>query len=574
MKTLLTGLTFAAAALLAATTAHAGRNLEVLVRDQNEEALANASVCLGDADGPVDSIAAVRTDALGVALFEDVAVNGQSLRVNVTAPGLQGGRVGLQMMNNHSGTLEPPQMVTVDLPGEGATCNAPGDDPEPTPTPDPDPQPTPMPGGGGGSSSSTNPTPRTTIRFRTVDYDGNPMPNVLVCAGTGPGEEGGLFGRANTDANGVGSIPNVPAGGDGYRRVTLTAVRNCHGVVDPVVFQEPPPVPATITYDPWPCGVGAEYARPDQTGEVIIVVGAADKASANATGEVMDTLCPSFPGDPTPTRWELVAADELAEGATSTVSARVSRGSVGWLTSSLYDFEWEVSDSNVLEIVGSARAGDRITIRGKGPGTATITARLARPDGQLASSPSGSTSIEVTLPGGLDRARSIEAFEEVQGVFTHQRCVNCHVEGDTPKQGQNRALHETDRRDQRPDRNTNCTNCHDPDPAYTNYDAPYAANATWGMPPPSMAFEDSEIVGGLKLTKDICNDIKQTYRDRGECNTEQECALRVADHIDHDGLVIWSFMPGGDRSPASMGGHGAFAAKILEWAQLGGFCPE
>ena len=44
--------------------------------------------------------------------------------------------------------------------------------------------------------------------------------------------------------------------------------------------------------------------------------------------------------------------------------------------------------------------------------------------------------------------------------------------------------------------------------------------------------------------------------------------------IEDDGLVIWAFMPGGDRSPASMDGHAHFSSKIREWADQGGFCPE
>lgn len=555
------GLGLAVMMILMATAAHAGRNLEVIVRHESGNAIAGASVCLGWRQGPVDAVGAARTDTMGVARFENVPVNGALLTVNVTAPGYEGEGAtrGLRMMGNLEGTLEPPQAQGVELPGNGAECDVPGDEPEPEPEPDP------MTGGGG---RTTTPTPTKTFHFRTVDYGGDPVPGATVCAGPGPGETGSLYGRAITDGSGHGSISGIPSGGRGYRRVVLLALKGCQNL-------SPRQVDGDTVY---PCGVGAEFAQPDLASRgrpFLIVVGAADQESADDTAGVANFLCPPVPaGDPTPTRWNIRAQSEIEEDTTANVEARILRGELAWLMGWLYDFEWEVSNPSVLEIVGPARSGRRITVRGKRPGTATLTARLARPDGRLASATQGSTTITVTAAGGIDRERSVAAFEDVQGVFAHPRCTNCHVGGRNPKQGDDRSPHSPDRRNQRPSRGDDCTRCHAARPASTGYDAPHAPGATWAMPPTSMSFEDPAVVGQLKLARDLCNDIKQTYRDRNLCHTDQECALRVADHIDHDGLVIWSFMPGGSRSPASMHGHAHFSGKIREWAERGGFCPE
>lgn len=552
----------AIAALLAPTVARAARHLDIEVSSAGSK-LAGAHVCLSiDGDENVQAIGYARTNMDGIARFENVPDGGRTYRMNVTHAGLDGETKTFRMMNNYDRDPEPPQTERVTLPGRGATCV----DEEPEPPMDP-----PPPGGGGGGVRKTTPTATKTIVVQVRDYLDRPVVGATVCAGTGPGRgaDSAIFGKAQTDSSGKVRFGDVSAGGDGYRRVTISAIHVC-----------PPGAPAQGRLPDgtpvWNCGVGAEYAVIDDPSDVTLSLGAASHQSALDTRVVdVDDICGQTVSDPHPRTWSVFHDTRVVPGGSAAMSVRFDqfRG-----TAWLYDYEWEVSDPRVLEIVGARRGSRRATIRGKSNGSARVTAHLIRTDGTIVTS--GSAQVQVAPPappaGQGDAARAIRAFEAVEDVFHSRRCTNCHTDRPNPRQGDNGAVHAPDRRNVRPDISTDCTACHSSMPTRQGYNAPHAESfgtQPWRMAPPAMTFEDRSRMDDLRPIPDICAAIKQTFLDRGQCTDDATCAAAVADHIDHDGLVKWSFSPGGTLTPAHSNGHGHFSQKMREWATAGGACP-
>lgn len=563
MRTRALILATALALLVLPTLARAARHLDIEVASGGNK-LVGAHVCLSiDGDENVRSAGYARTDMNGIARFEDVPDGGRTYRMNVTHAGIDGETKTFRMMNNWDRDPEPAQIERVTLPGRGATCAE--EEPEPPPM-DP-----PPPTGPGGGARKTEPTTTKTIVVQVRDYLGRPVVGATVCAGTGPGRgaDSAIFGKGPTDSNGEIQFGDVPAGGSGYRRVTISAIHVCPPGA-PAQGQLPDGTPV------WSCGVGAEYAVIDDPNDVVLSLGAASHQSALDT-RVVDVadICGQTVSDTHPSTWRVLHDTSVVPGGSATMSVRFDqfRG-----TAWLYDYEWEVSDPRILEIVGSKRGSRRATIRGRQNGNARVTAHLIRTDGTIVTS--GSAVVQVAPPpppaGQWNAARAIRAFEAVEDVFHSRRCTNCHTDRPNPRQGNNGAVHAPDRRNVRPDISTDCTACHSSMPTRQGYTAPHAeafGPQAWRMAPPAMAFEDRSRVDDLRPIGDICAAIKQTFLGRGQCTDDATCATAVADHVDHDGLVMWSFSPGGALTPAHSNGHGHFSQKMREWANAGGACP-
>jgi hypothetical protein len=229
----------------------------------------------------------------------------------------------------------------------------------------------------------------------------------------------------------------------------------------------------------------------------------------------------------------------------------------------------------VLELTEPNPNDKSATVRGRQLGTSSLTVQLLdQVSGQPRSSASGGTStvtvVQAQPPGPTPTPApggAAATFLQVADVFHHPRCVNCHVEGNTPKQSDSRELHRPDGRGIPPQRNDNCTRCHSSSPTTPGYDAPVApvvgTAQPWSMPPASMAFEDSSRMGGLRLPGDICRMIKQNAGS----------AQAVVDHLTSDDLVLWAFAPDNDLMPAHPQGHASFLQTMQQWAQQGGDCP-
>jgi hypothetical protein len=158
---------------------------------------------------------------------------------------------------------------------------------------------------------------------------------------------------------------------------------------------------------------------------------------------------------------------------------------------------------------------------------------------------------------GDERAAAL--FDEASRVLLHPRCVNCHVEGESPSQGMQLTLHDPPVVRGADDRGVigmECAGCHQD----RNLELSRVPGAPdWRLPPRAMAW-----VG--RTPDALCEQLKDIERNGGRTLAE------VVDHVGHDAFVGWGWAPGADRVPAP-GSQAEFAAILGAWVENGGACP-
>ncbi len=147
-------------------------------------------------------------------------------------------------------------------------------------------------------------------------------------------------------------------------------------------------------------------------------------------------------------------------------------------------------------------------------------------------------------------------------VLRHPRCMNCHSQGDYPRQGDDGHPHTMNIR-----RGpvgfgvtaVKCSTCHQDhnlDGAHLPPGAP-----GWRLPPPSMPM----IWQGLTDAQ-ICESIKDPKQNRGR-NLDQ-----LVEHLTADKLVMWGWNPGEGRTPVPIP-HDEFSTMVKQWQAAGAPCP-
>ena len=165
-------------------------------------------------------------------------------------------------------------------------------------------------------------------------------------------------------------------------------------------------------------------------------------------------------------------------------------------------------------------------------------------------------------PLSSEQERSMAAFREVVTVLQYPRCMNCHVVGDRPRQGDDRHLHLQNVM-RGPDGKglpgLRCSNCHQDSNNESAGGPPGAAD--WQMPPSNqpMAWE------GLSVG-DLCRSITDPSRNGNR---------KVADLIPHmkTSLVVWGWSPGPERTLPPLS-YEQFTAKVQEWIDTGAVCEK
>lgn len=165
------------------------------------------------------------------------------------------------------------------------------------------------------------------------------------------------------------------------------------------------------------------------------------------------------------------------------------------------------------------------------------------------------------------QAEGLAAWDKAFDVFSHPRCVNCHVPDDNkprwsgPSYGAKGPYHGmgivADASRKRA-AGLPCTSCH------TTQNLPFPGGAP-GAPGWSLAPVD--MVWWEKSSADICMQIKDPERNGGRSVED------VADHIGHDPLVQWGWSPGPGREPAPYSAKEAMA-YLLAWQNAGAPCPS
>lgn len=157
--------------------------------------------------------------------------------------------------------------------------------------------------------------------------------------------------------------------------------------------------------------------------------------------------------------------------------------------------------------------------------------------------------------------RSRALFVEAGRVIQSPRCVNCHPSGDRPLQGQGvqRRLHipnVTRGGDGKGVPALRCSSCHQ---AQNNVASGVPGHAMWHIAPREMAWQDLSLA-------EICEQLKDPKR-----NGNRTLA-QIHEHMAHDTLVGWAWMPGAQREPAP-GTQAQFGALVDAWIKTGAFCP-
>lgn len=147
-------------------------------------------------------------------------------------------------------------------------------------------------------------------------------------------------------------------------------------------------------------------------------------------------------------------------------------------------------------------------------------------------------------------------------VLRHARCMNCHSQGDYPRQGDDGHPHSMNVR-----RGTDghgvtaekCSTCHQDHNLAGSHLPPGAPN--WSLPPASMPM----IWQGLTDAQ-LCRSIKDPKQNKNR-NLNQ-----LVEHLTEDKLVLWGWSPGEGRNPIPMP-RDEFAAKVKQWQAAGAPCP-
>lgn len=158
--------------------------------------------------------------------------------------------------------------------------------------------------------------------------------------------------------------------------------------------------------------------------------------------------------------------------------------------------------------------------------------------------------------------RSLRAFREVASVLTSPRCLNCHVPGDGPLQGDDDHAHLMNVKrgaDGKGSAALRCFACHQSENAAVLHGPPGAAD--WQLPPPQtpMAWK------GLSMGE-LC----RTLRDPAK-NGNRSLQDLIA-HMDTS-LVRWAWNPGPGRTLPPLS-HDEFVSHLKEWIGTGAACPN
>jgi hypothetical protein len=175
----------------------------------------------------------------------------------------------------------------------------------------------------------------------------------------------------------------------------------------------------------------------------------------------------------------------------------------------------------------------------------TLAAEPARDSNAVASNDDGAT------------------FIAFVSVLRNPRCMNCHSQGDYPRQGDDGHPHTMNVRRGPVGFGVTaekCSTCHQ-DHNLAGAHLPPGAPG-WRLPPPGTPM----IWQGLSAAQ-ICQSMKDPKQNRGRSIDQ------LVEHLTQDKLVMWGWNPGEGRTPVPMP-HDEFSAKVKQWQAAGAPCPS
>jgi len=163
------------------------------------------------------------------------------------------------------------------------------------------------------------------------------------------------------------------------------------------------------------------------------------------------------------------------------------------------------------------------------------------------------------------KASAAAAFGTIYKVLQSPRCVNCHIKGDSPLQGDAGTPH-TQNVVRGPEGKgvpgLACTDCHGAANVPASYGPAMPPGAPgWHLPPPEM-----KMVFQLVSKRDLCASLKDPKRNGGRT------LEAIASHLESDPLVLWGWSPGEGRGPVPIA-HDELVNAVKAWIGGGAPCP-
>jgi hypothetical protein len=180
----------------------------------------------------------------------------------------------------------------------------------------------------------------------------------------------------------------------------------------------------------------------------------------------------------------------------------------------------------------------------------------------FAIAPPVSTKTATAPQAGAQTEKSFQAFRAIATVLTNPRCLNCHVPGEGPLQGDDNHPHAMNVKrgaDGKGSAALRCSTCHQTENSKALHAPPGAAD--WQMPPARtpMAWK------GLSVGE-LCRTLKDPAKNGNRS---------VQDLVPHmeTSLVRWAWSPGPGRTAPPLS-HDEFVSRLKEWIETGAACPE
>jgi len=163
--------------------------------------------------------------------------------------------------------------------------------------------------------------------------------------------------------------------------------------------------------------------------------------------------------------------------------------------------------------------------------------------------------------GTSSDAAGLSAFRDVASVLMSPRCLNCHIPGQSPLQGDDNRPHGMNVKrgtDGRGSPAMRCTNCHQSSNSEFAHAPPGAPD--WRLPAP-----DSPLAWQGLTTGQLCRAIKDPTKNGGRD------LASLHEHVTSDPFVNWAWNPGPGRNAPPLS-HQQFVDKFNEWAARGAPC--
>jgi len=160
-----------------------------------------------------------------------------------------------------------------------------------------------------------------------------------------------------------------------------------------------------------------------------------------------------------------------------------------------------------------------------------------------------------------DNTAGVSAFRDVASVLTSPRCLNCHIPGESPLQGDEGRPHNMNVKrgeDGRGSPAMRCTNCHQS----TNSDL---AHAPPGAPDWRLPDAKTPLAWHGLSTGDLCRTLKDPTKNGNRDLTA------LGEHVTSDKFVNWAWNPGVGRSTPPLS-HQQFVDKFTQWTNSGAPC--